>query len=128
VIAYVEQEFGGIYSLTNIYRILNQLGFSWITSRSKHPKQSQEAQDEARFGQQNTTTRLWASKGIRPLVVKQQQLTYDYLFGAFCPSTGATEAIIAPFVDMNIMREHLSLISKRTQVGRHGVIIVDVPA
>ena len=26
---------------------------------------------------------------------------------------------------MNIMREHLSLISKRTKAGRHGVIIVD---
>lgn len=47
------------------------------------------------------------------------------MFGAFCRSTGATEAIIAPHVDMNIMRKHLSLISKRTQVGRHAVIIVD---
>ena len=82
-------------------------------------------QDEARFGQQNTTSRLWASKGTRPRVVKQQQFTYAYLFGAVCPSTGATEAIIAPHVDMNIMREHLSLISKRTPTGRHGVIIVD---
>lgn len=46
VIAYVEQEFGVSYSLTNIYRLLHQLGFSWITSRSRHPKQSQDAQDE----------------------------------------------------------------------------------
>ncbi len=30
-------------------------------------------QDEARFGQQNTTTRLWAEKGTRPRAVKQQQ-------------------------------------------------------
>lgn len=29
-------------------------------------------QDEARFGQQNTTTRLWAEKGSRPRAVKQQ--------------------------------------------------------
>jgi hypothetical protein len=46
------------------------------------------------------------------------------LFGAVCPSTGATEAIIAPCVNMNIMREHLSLISIRTQAGRYAVIIV----
>jgi hypothetical protein len=26
-------------------------------------------QDEARFGQQNTTTRLWATKGTRPRAV-----------------------------------------------------------
>ncbi|WP_249255387.1 winged helix-turn-helix domain-containing protein [Vibrio cidicii] len=63
--------------------MLEHMGFSWITARSKHPKQSQEAQDdfkklkiettlkilghialehvdvwfqdEARFGQQNNT-------------------------------------------------------------------------
>ncbi len=44
--AYVEQEFGVSYSLTNIYRLLHQLDFSWITSRSKHPKQSQDAQED----------------------------------------------------------------------------------
>ena len=33
-------------------------------------------QDEARFGQQNTTTRLWAVKGTRPRAVKQQQFEY----------------------------------------------------
>jgi hypothetical protein len=76
------------YSLTKIYRLLHRLNFSWVTSRSKHPKQSQDAQedfkkfkteninaipghlalnkvdvwfqDEAMFGQQNTMTRLWA--------------------------------------------------------------------
>tara|TARA_R110000782_G_scaffold31795_1_gene77869 strand:- start:61 stop:579 length:519 start_codon:yes stop_codon:yes gene_type:complete len=82
-------------------------------------------QDEARFGQQNTTTRLWAETGTRPRAVKQQQFEYAYVFGAVCPSTGATEAIIAPYVDMTIMCEHLSLISKRTESGRHAVIIFD---
>ncbi|WP_423228032.1 helix-turn-helix domain-containing protein [Shewanella algae] len=32
------------YSLANVYRLLHALDFSWITSRSKHPKQSDEAQ------------------------------------------------------------------------------------
>jgi transposase len=82
-------------------------------------------QDEARFGQQNTTTRLWAPTGSRPRAVKQQQFEYAYLFGAVCPSTGATEAIIAPYIDMEMMSEHLNLISKRTESGRHAVIIVD---
>jgi hypothetical protein len=53
-------------------------------------------QDEARFGQQNTTTRLWAEKGSRPRAVRQQQFQYAYLFGAICPATGATEAIVTP--------------------------------
>jgi hypothetical protein len=33
-------------------------------------------QDEARIGQQNTTTRLWAKTGSRPRAVKQQQFEY----------------------------------------------------
>ena len=33
-------------------------------------------QDEARFGQQNTTTRLWAQTGSRPRCVQQQQFEY----------------------------------------------------
>ena len=82
-------------------------------------------QDEARFGQQNTTTRIWATKGSRPRVVKQQQFEYAYLFGAVCPATGETEALITPWVNKDIMQQHLQLISKRTQPGRHAVVIMD---
>jgi hypothetical protein len=69
-------------------------------------------QDEARFGQQNTTTRIWARKGTRPRVVQQQQFEYAYLFGAVCPSTGATEALISPIVNKEVMKLHLQQISK----------------
>lgn len=43
---YILEQFGVEYELSNIYRLLDKLGFSWITSRSKHPKQS-EAQQAA---------------------------------------------------------------------------------
>jgi transposase len=133
--------------------LLHQQGFSWISSRSKHPKQSEEAQerfkkmpiemiklipghlpldrvdiwfqDEARFGQQNTTTRLWAKTGSRPRAIKQQQFEYAYLFGAVCPATGETEALITPYVNKEIMIKHLALISKKTRPGRHAVVIMD---
>jgi transposase len=82
-------------------------------------------QDEARFGQQNTTTRVWATKGSRPRVVRQQQFEYAYLFGAVCPSTGETEAIVAPFSNSEAMVEHMTLISKKTVAGRHAVVIMD---
>lgn len=82
-------------------------------------------QDEARFGQQNTTTRLWATKGTRPRAVKQQQFEYSYLFGAVCPSTGATEALIVPCVNKDIMTQHLKQIAKRTPSGRHAVVVMD---
>ena len=82
-------------------------------------------QDEARFGQQNTTTRLWAKTGSRPRAVKQQQFEYAYLFGAVCLATGETEALITPWVNKDIMQQHLELISTRTQPGRHAVVIMD---
>ena len=82
-------------------------------------------QDEARFGQQNTTTRVWATKGTRPRVVRQQQFESAYLFGAVCPATGATEAIISPLSNGDAMKKHMSLISKRTPEGRHAVVIMD---
>ena len=43
---YIHQKFGVDYKLRNIYRLLHALGFSWITSHSKHPKQSLAIQDE----------------------------------------------------------------------------------
>ncbi|AQS36369.1 transposase [Shewanella psychrophila] len=82
-------------------------------------------QDEARFGQQNSTTRLWARKGTRPRAVRQQQFEYVHFFGAVCPQTGETEAIITPYLSKDIMRQHLSLISQRTKAGRHAVVVMD---
>ena len=43
---YISKEFDIKYSIQNIYLILHKLNFSWITSRSRHPKQSQEIQDD----------------------------------------------------------------------------------
>ncbi|MFT5163473.1 MAG: transposase [Alteromonadaceae bacterium] len=82
-------------------------------------------QDEARSGQQNTTTRLCAKKGSRPRAIKQQQFEYAYLFGAVCPATGETEALITPYVNKEMMIKHLSLISQKTKAGRHTVVYMD---
>ena len=82
-------------------------------------------QDEARFGQQNTTTRIWAKKGTRPRAIRQQQFESAYLYGAVCPATGATEAIIAPHANSEYMYQHLKLISAATAFGRHALIIMD---
>ncbi|MBE0352722.1 hypothetical protein PLIP_b0190 [Pseudoalteromonas lipolytica LMEB 39] len=42
---YISTEFGVHYHLNHTYKILKQLGFSWITSRSKHPKHSLKSQE-----------------------------------------------------------------------------------
>lgn len=108
------------------------MGLCWITCRSRHPKQTHSIQnafktvlsgnilhtpihiqphqidigfqDEARTSQQKTTTHLWAPKGSRPRALRQQQFEYVHLFGAVCPATGETEAIITP-VNKDIMHQ-----------------------
>ena len=40
LVNYIQEEFGVTSCLDNIYRLLNYLNFSWITSRSAHPNQS----------------------------------------------------------------------------------------
>ena len=44
--SYIEDHFGKTYHLDSIYVLLKKLGFSWITPRSKHPKQSKQAQED----------------------------------------------------------------------------------
>lgn len=44
--AYIVREFDKHYHPDSIYYLLNHMGFSWITSRSKHPSQSQQVQDD----------------------------------------------------------------------------------
>lgn len=44
--SYIANNFGFNYHLSSVYKLLHKLGFSWITSRSKHPKQSKEAQED----------------------------------------------------------------------------------
>ena len=51
-------------------------------------------QDETRVGQQGSRTRIWAEKGTRPRVVKQQQFLSQYIFGAINPSNGLCSALI----------------------------------
>ena len=82
-------------------------------------------QDEARIGQQGTVTRLWAIKGTRPRVVRQQQFKYTYIFGAVCPARDEAVGLGLPYANMKTMEMHLEHISMRIPKGRHGVIVLD---
>lgn len=46
IYAYILKEFGQHYYPDSIYCLLDHMGFSWITSRSKPPHQSQPIQDD----------------------------------------------------------------------------------
>lgn len=45
ILRYIKNNFDVTYGLRNVYRLMAELNLSWITSRSKHPKQSEEAQE-----------------------------------------------------------------------------------
>ena len=42
---HISDNFNVNYQIGNVYRLLHSLNLSWITTRSKHPKQSAEAQE-----------------------------------------------------------------------------------
>ncbi|ABZ76576.1 hypothetical protein Shal_2015 [Shewanella halifaxensis HAW-EB4] len=80
--------------------------------------------DEARFGHQNTTTRLWARRFTRPRAIRQQQCEYVYFFRAACPQIEQTEAIVVRYLNKNIVSQHLSQIAERMKPGRHAVVVM----
>ena len=43
---YIDDKFDVRYTVQNVYLLLHQLNFSWITSRSRHPKQVDEVQED----------------------------------------------------------------------------------
>lgn len=92
-----------------------------------HPEKKIEVwcQDEARFGQQGTLTKVWAAKGSRPTAVKQTEYEWVYLFAAVNPVTGESSAMLAPTVNTDYMNAHLRFISEQAGCDKHVVLILD---
>lgn len=86
--------------------------------KDRHPDRQVQVwfQDEARFGQQGTLTKVWAPRGSRPTAVKQTEYEWVYLFAAVNPLTGQSAAILTPTVNTDYMNEHLRLIDRKSVV------------
>src|SRR5690242_8553708 len=82
-------------------------------------------QDETRVGQQGSLTRIWAIKGTRPRVVRQQQFLSTYVYGAVCPQRQIGVGLIMPYANSECMNQHLAEISKHVADGNHAVLIID---
>ena len=65
--------------------------------------------DEARFGQQGTTTDVWARTGSRPRAVRQTRYDWVYLYAAVEPATGQSAALVAPYVNTGTMNAFLQI-------------------
>ena len=45
ILKYIQETYGVTYHIRNIYTLMKALDVVWITSRSKHPKQDLDAQE-----------------------------------------------------------------------------------
>lgn len=82
-------------------------------------------QDEARFGQHGTITRVWARVGTRPRAIQQMQYDYLYVFSAVCPETGDACGLITPEINTAAMNQFLLQFSRELQEDVHGVMVLD---
>ena len=82
-------------------------------------------QDEARFGQHGTITRVWARVGSRPAVIRQTQYDYLYVFRAVCPQTGTASGLVTPHVNTDTMNAFLRQFSRELEGDVHAVMILD---
>jgi transposase len=82
-------------------------------------------QDEARFGQHGTITRVWARVGTRPRAIRQTQYDYLYVFSAVCPQTGDATGLISPHVNTHVMNAFLREFSGELPPDVHAALILD---
>ena len=95
--------------------------------RADHARQRVEVwfQDEARFGQKGTLTRVWAKTGSRPRAVRQTQYDYLYVLAGVCPQSGHSVGLLAPYLDTHIVNQFLAQFAQELTPGVHAVLIWD---
>jgi transposase len=147
------EEFGLLRSLAGVYRLLHRLGYSCLRPRPRHRKADAQAQqaflrdlparlqevaaahpdkrlrvyfeDESRFGQQGTTTNVWAKRGSRPAAVRQTEYAYLWVLGAVCPETGHAEGLLSPRLNTKVVNAFLEQFSRTIPADEHAVLLWD---
>jgi transposase len=82
-------------------------------------------QDEARFGQQGTLTRVWAQRGSRPTIIRQNGRRSIWVFGVVEPSAGWSKVMAARSADTEKMQSFLDLVAAHIGPREHAVMILD---
>ena len=95
--------------------------------KTEHPGQRVLTyyQDEARFGQHGTLTRVWAKVGSRPPAIRQTQYDYLYVFSAVCPETGDAAGLITPNVNTGTMNAFLEQFAAQLPPDVHAAMVLD---
>jgi len=76
-------------------------------------------------GQQGGHAYVWAPKGSRPLMVRDNRHVSTYIFGAICPARAVGAALIMPYANTEAMNEHLKEISTQVAENNHAVLVCD---
>jgi transposase len=146
-------EFGVQRSLPAVYHLLHRLGYSYLRPRPRHRRADPHAQeefkrtlpdrlqavraahpgkrlrvyfqDESRFGQQGTTTNVWARRGSRPTAVRQTEYQYLWVLGAVCAETGHAEGLLSPQLNTRIVNLFLEQFSQSLGPDEHAAMIWD---
>jgi transposase len=147
------QEYAVWRRLSSVYALLHRLGYSCLSPRPKHRKADSAAmaefaerlpvqlavvaaahpdhrlrvyfEDESRFGQQGTTTNVWARKGSRPTAVRQTDYQYLWVLGTVCPETGQAEGLLSPRLNTEVVNVFLDQFSASLPADEHAVLIWD---
>ena len=147
------QEFGAAMCLQAVYDLLHRIKYSSLMPRPQHEESHPEVQeffqeivveqidaiaeahpdqeirtyfqDEARFGQKGTITRVWAPRGSRPRAVRQLRYTSLYVLVAVCMMTGTTSALIMPERNAAVLNLFLEPMSRELPAGVPAVLIWD---
>ena len=92
-----------------------------------HPDKKIEVwfQDEARFGQQGTLTRVWATKGTRPRAIRQTKYEWLYVIGGVCPQTGQSVGLLSPTINTEMVNAFFSQFATEVTPDVHVVMIWD---
>jgi transposase len=149
----LEEEFNARYSLDGVYKLLDRLEYSNLMPRPQHEEADEELQaifkevvvdqiqaiaeahpgeevqvwheDEARFGQQGTITRVWARRGSRPRRVRQNGRTSLYVLTAVCAAVGTAAGLITPELNTAVVNVFLEQFSRQLASGVHAVLLWD---
>lgn len=149
----LEQEFAARYTPDGVYKLLHRLGYSDLMPRPCHPEADPEAQaffkevvvehiaaiagqhpgarvevwhqDEARFGQKGSLTRVWARRGSRPRRVRQDGRESLYVLTAVCAASGAAVGLVMPELNTEVVNLFLEEFSRRLAPGVHGALLWD---
>lgn len=149
----LEQEFDARYSLDGVYKLLHRLEYSSLMPRPQHEEADAELQaifkevvldqiqaieeahadeevqvwnqDEARFGQQGTLTRVWARKGSRPRRVRQNGRESLYVLTAVCAASGAAMGLIMPELNAVVINLFLEQFARQLAPGVHALLLWD---